>query len=129
MKTTDIYRKARELAQMISETQEAMAYNDAKYIFEGNREAQALLNDYGLYRNAVQMKAEAGELSEEEFKKESTNLRAKMEEVKNNSIISDMFVAEQRLNNVVSTAFNIINATLFGDEGCGGDCGSCGGCH
>lgn len=125
-----IFQAARDLANMLLETKEGMAYNDAKYVFDGDEQAQAMLRDYSLFRNAVQQRINNNEITEEELEEENTKLKAKIEELTNNEVINNMFVAEQNFNQLVNTAMNIIQATIQGDEGgCNGNCGGCCGCH
>ena len=61
---------------------------------------------------------------------------AKGEAIRTNKLASDLYVAEQNFNNFVNSVFNIITATLTGEEpeqggGCDPSCcSSCGGgCH
>ena len=62
--------------------------------------------------------------------------KAKGEAIRTNKLASDLYVAEQNFNNFVNSVFNIITATLTGEEpeqggGCDPSCcSSCGGgCH
>ncbi len=126
-----IYEAARELANMILETEEGKAYNDAKYIFDGDEAAKALLQDYSTFRNAVQTRIQNGEITQEELDEQNVKLKAKIEELTNNEVINNLFIAERNFNNVFTAAMNIVTATVQGDEsgGCSGSCSTCGGCH
>lgn len=128
----EIFDKARELAQMLLETEMGKALNDARFVYDGNEEAQKMLEEYSAFRHDLQNKVNNDLISEEELDKQNEILRGKIKELQANPIIKDLFTAEQNFNNVVSHAMNIFNATLAGDTalaGCGGSCATCGGCH
>lgn len=128
----NIFEKARELANMILETPEGMAYNDAKYVFDGDENAQASLKNYSMFRNAVAQRVNNNEITQEELEAENEKLKTMINELTSNPVINDMFMAEQRLNQLVNNVMNVFNATIQGDEcdcGCNGSCGSCSGCH
>lgn len=127
-----IFGAARELAQMMLETDEGKALNDARYIFEGDNMAQKLMSDYSLYRQNVHNRMANGDLTEEELDKENDILAEKIKELQSNEIIKQYFVAEQNFNNVINHVMNVFNATIAGEEnfgGCSGSCSTCGGCH
>ena len=127
-----IFGAARELAQLVLETEEGKALYDARYIFEGDNMAQKLMSDYSIYRQGVQNRMQNGNLSEEELDRENEILSQKIKELQENEVIKQYFVAEQNFNHVVGHVKNVFNATLAGDEnigGCSGSCSTCGGCH
>ena len=127
-----IFGAARELAQLVLETEEGKALYDARYIFEGDNMAQKLMSDYSIYRQGVQNRMQNGDLSDEELDRENEILSQKIKELQENEVIKQYFVAEQNFNHVVGHVMNVFNATLAGDEnigGCSGSCSTCGGCH
>ncbi len=129
-----VFDKARELAEMLLESEQGKKMNDARYVFECNEDAKAQLINYTNYRQAVQMKIDSGELSEEETKKESEKISAMIKEMQANPIINDMVAAESDFNMYVNRVMSVFQATLQGmpeneEGGCTGSCSSCGGCH
>ena len=127
-----IFNEARKLADMLLETTEGKALNDARYIFEGNEEAQNMLNEYSIYRRKIQTMANNDEISDEELEQENEKIAARIKELQQNEVIRNLFVAEQNFNNIVNHVMNVFNATLAGQEnigGCSGSCATCGGCH
>ena len=81
-------------------------------------------------------KMNAGGISIEEQRAFNEQMKAKGEAIRTNKLASDLYVAEQNFNNFVNSVFNIITATLTGEEpeqggGCDPSCcSSCGGgCH
>lgn len=128
-----IFDKSRELANLLLETDEGKALNDARYVFEGDSTAQQMMSDYSIYRQNVANRMEDGSLSKEEIEKENDILAAKIKELQENEVIKQYFIAENNFNNIVNHAMNVFNATIAGDDflngGCSGSCSTCGGCH
>ncbi len=103
---------------------------DARYIFDGDKEAQSQLFNYSNYKAAIQEKYNNGTINEEELANESVKLGEMMEELKKNPVIMDMLDAETEFSMMVNQVMNILNATISGNEGgCSGSCSSCSGCH
>ncbi|MBQ6553707.1 MAG: YlbF family regulator [Firmicutes bacterium] len=129
----EIFDSARKLAEMLLETDEGKALNDARYVFDGNEEAQKMFSDYAAYRQRIQVMANNDDISEEELEKENEIIAGKIKELQQNPVIRDLFVAEQNFNNIINHVMNVFNATLAGDSGlpsgCSGSCSTCGGCH
>lgn len=128
-----VYDKARELGNLLLESEEGKRLNDKRYIFDGSEESKRRLNEYSRYRESVHLKLNSGELGEEEVKLEQENLKKKIEEVTADPIISDMIRAEEDFANLVSSVMNIVRATIEGESegfaGCSGNCRGCSGCR
>lgn len=128
-----VFEKARELAEMLLESEQGKKMNDARYIFEGNEEAKAQLLEYTSYRQAVQDRIDSGELSEDEVKQEQQKIKKMINDMQANPIINDMVAAESDFNMFVNHVMSVFQATLQGEPeaagGCTGSCGTCGGCH
>lgn len=128
-----VFEKARELAQMLLESEQGKKMYDARFIFENNEEAKAQLLNYTNYKQAVQMRIDNGNLSQEEIDKESEKLSSMIKEMQANPVINDMVAAESDFNMFVNHVMSIFQATLQGDteesSGCSGSCSTCGGCH
>lgn len=129
-----VFDKARELAEMLLESEQGKKMNDTRYVFEGNEEAKNQLLNYTNYRQAVQMKIDNGNLTQEEIQKESEKISSMIKEMQANPIINDMVAAESDFNMYVNHVMSVFQATLQGDSenmdgGCTGSCSTCGGCH
>lgn len=129
-----VFDKARELAEMLLESEQGKKMNEAKYIFEGNEKAKAELLNYTNYMQAVKMRIGEGNLSQEEIDNESEKLREMRKKLQANPIINDMVAAESDFNMFVNHVMSVFQATLQGDPeggagGCTGSCSTCGGCH
>lgn len=130
-----VFDKARELAEMLLESDQGKKMQDARFVFENNEEAKTELLNYTNYRQAVKERIDSGELSQEEIQAESEKISNMIKKMQTNPIINDMVAAESDFNMFVNNVMSVFQATLQGDDGCGddcgctGSCGSCGGCH
>lgn len=128
-----VYEKARELGNMILETDEYKRLSGARYVYDSDEQAQRDMAEYSSYSESIRKKMEAGSLSEEEFNEASKKLRSKGEELKKQKVIGELIEAETSFNMLVNQIMDILKATITGqsdcDCGCSGSCGSCGGCH
>ena len=129
-----IYEKAKDLGEAILETEQGKRAVEARYIFDGNEEAQKMLSAFTSYRANIQMKAQNGELTDEQIEEESSKINDMAIEVQKNEIINELIKAEKNLGIIVNEVFGILKGIVDGEEegcgdGCGGCCSSCGGCH
>lgn len=126
-----IFEKARELGIMLSETTQGKKLADAKYIFDGNEQAQKLFFEYQQKRNEIREKAKNNTLTgeEKEVFDKMTN------EVQENAIIMELLIAENEFSEFMAMVLDLVKATADGEMpeatslGCTGNCSSCGGCH
>lgn len=126
-----VYELARELGNKMLESDEGKKMADARYIFDGDKEAQSCLFNYSNFKNAIQEKYDNGTINDEELAAESAKLAEMAEEVKKNSVIMDMLDAETKFSVMVNQVMSILNATITGqsEDGCSGCCSGCSGCH
>mgnify|MGYP000680020074 FL=1 len=108
--------------------------NDARYIFDGDEEAQKQLFEYSNFRTTLETGIQNGSLSEEEIDAQVKILDQMGAELNKNQVVADMVRAEDQFNKFVGQVMNVFNATLSGDSenssgGCTGSCSTCGGCH
>jgi cell fate (sporulation/competence/biofilm development) regulator YlbF (YheA/YmcA/DUF963 family) len=123
---------ARELAQALLESKEGMAVNDARYVFDGDEEAQKLLFGYTGARRSLESRIQNGQIEDEDIDAEAAKLEEMAKELNANKVIADMMNAENSFQQYINSVMNVFNATLSGDEnkgGCSGNCGGCSGCH
>ncbi len=129
-----IYDMARELAYAVLSCDEGKKVAETRYIFDNNEEAVQQLLDYNTYREAVNARVQEGSITQEELKAEGSKMSQMVAELRKNSIINDMVVAESEFNAVINRVMSIFQSTITGecDEnegGCTGSCASCSGCH
>ncbi len=130
----NLFEQARELAKALLDTKEGKKYEEAKYIFEGDDDSIAMLQEYAKMTQDFQMRMKRGE-SGEEFENAREELNNLVTQMKSNNIITELFKAEGEFNKMVDSVMNIFNATLTGESAkaggcCGsGGCSGCSGCH
>lgn len=125
-----IFQKARELGEMLSETVQGKRLADAKYVFDGNEQAQKLFFEYNDYRRYYRERTANGEVSEEDNKK----FEEFVEKIQANDIICELLTAQNEFSDLSQMIFEIARATAEGEMpseslgGCTGSCATCGGC-
>ncbi|MBR1737608.1 MAG: YlbF family regulator [Firmicutes bacterium] len=130
-----IYEKAKDLGESILETEQGKRASEARYVFDGDEEAQKMLSAFTSYRADIQMKVQNGELDEAQIAQESKKINDMAIEVQKNEVINELIKAERNLGVIVNEVFGILKSIVDGEEegcgdGCGGGCcSSCGGCH
>lgn len=130
-----IIEKARELGIALSESQEFQAMNDAQRAMEQD---EALMEKLNLF-NEKQGRIMELMSSEEGAQAEISLLSAEMEALRTSLIENETFVemletqaAFQALMKRVNRAIGICIGAQMDDEqedGCGGNCSGCHGCH
>ncbi len=131
-----VFEMARELGKELQKTPQVETLLEAKKAYEADPEIVKTVAEYTKMHEDFQARMQAGGVSPEEQKKYNEDMETKGQEIKNNKLASDLFVAEMNFNNFMNSVFNIITATLSGEEpeqagGCSPSCcESCGGgCH
>ncbi len=131
-----VFELARELGEELQKTPQVEALLAAKKAYEEDPEISKAVAEYTKMHEEFQAKMQAGGIAPEEQKAFSEEMKKRGEIIKNNKLASDLYVAEMNFNNFVNSVFNIVTATLAGEEpeqagGCNPSaCASCGGgCH
>lgn len=131
-----VFEMARALGEELQKTPQVEALLAAKEAYEADAEISALVAEYTNLHHEFEAKMQAGGIPVEEQQAFAADMKAKGEQIRTNKLASDLFVAEQNFNNFMNSVFNIITATLTGEEpeaagGCDPSCcSSCGGgCH
>lgn len=131
-----VYELARELGKELMNTPEVSQLLEAKAIYEKDEEIVQLIKEYGQMQEDFEIRFAAGKTTEEEQKAFAEEMRKRGEVIKANEAAANLFAAETKFNQFLSSVFSIVTATLAGDDpsqtgGCSPDCcASCGGgCH
>ncbi len=131
-----VFELARTLGEELQKTPQVEALLAAKKAYEEDPEISKAVAEYTKMHEEFQAKMQAGGITPEEQKSFSEEMKKRGEFIKNNKLASDLYVAEMNFNNFVNSVFNIVTATLAGEEpeqagGCSPSaCASCGGgCH
>ncbi len=131
-----VFEMARALGEELQKTPQVEALLAAKEAYEKDPTIVKLVEEYTKMHYDFEAKMQAGGIPVEEQREFNEKMKAKGEAIRTNKLASDLFVAEQNFNNFMNSVFNIITATLTGEEpeaagGCDPSCcSSCGGgCH
>ena len=122
-----VYEKARELGNLILESDFAKTLNAAKDAYTQNHEAVLMLEEFTRYKALVQKEARAGNCSQEEMESHRKAITLMAGELEENQVIMNFVTAEDAFNGYVNKVMGLLRATITGNAGCGSGCGS-GGC-
>lgn len=120
----DILNKAKELGNMIADTEEMRELLKADVLFKQSDRAKKLFKEYGeIQKQIIIDKDNNGE----ELKK---MLEEKQKEINSHDISREYIEKKSNFDNLMKKINDVIVFTISGEEGCSckGGCGSCGGC-
>ena len=127
------YEKARELGQMILESDFSKNLADARAVYDGDEEAIKLMNDYVAYQDNIRESMEKGALTQEQLEVSTQRLSEMVHELKKHPVVGALVSAENEFNGFVNQVMNVLKETIMGKpEGSGcspSACSSCSGCH
>ena len=128
--------KARELGQLILESEQSKALAAAKEAFHADPEAQPRMDVYNAYLANVQTAIDSGAATDEQYATMQKRMAEMVAELKAYPVIGALVTAENEFNFFVNQIMTILKVTITGEEpgGCAG-CGhshngeACGSCH
>lgn len=128
----DYFNKARELGNMILESDEGIKMLKARSDFYENGEAVDKTQKYNEYQAKIQEAVRTRTISDEDLKVESKKLTEMMEDLRKDSVINELIEAETKFAELTNNVMNILRATISGEDlsesGCSGcESSSCGG--
>ena len=124
----DIFEKARELGQMIADSEEMKIFKEAETAQAEDEECQNIMREYNMTRMNLARDMQSGKLSREEAILQNTKA---FEEVLEKSPKIKAFIdAKKELDAMTNKINGILTYYITGEEpGCTHDCSSCAGCH
>ena len=122
------FEKARELGQLILESEAAKQMADAAAVYDADREATEQFEVYKARFQIFQKQLSENELSEQEYKNESEMLNEMAEKLKTYPAIAGIIEAENEFNLFVSEIMDVLKGSIMGriGSGCGSGAGACG---
>ena len=131
-----VFEMARALGEELQKTPQVEALLAAKEAYEKDPEISRMVAEYTQMHYDFEAKMQQGGIPVEEQREFNEKMKTIGEQIRTNKLAADLYVAEQNFNNFMNSVFNIITATLTGEEpeqagGCSpSSCASCGGgCH
>lgn len=127
-----IYEKARELGELIKESDVFKGMREAEEKANNNAELVAFSGEYEQLRMQIQELTIMDEPDYDEIGEVSKRMDAVQAQMMQNEHMKDLQVARNEFTQLM----NLVNRELQGvlspetlDEGCSGSCSSCAGCH
>ncbi len=127
------FEKAKELGNLILESEQSKLLSEASATFKANDDAQKKMDDYNKYRADVHKSMQTPGLTKEEINVMTQKLTEMTTELKQDPIIGALVFAENEFNGFVNNVMTVIKNTIMGvnpeEKGCSPtDCSSCKGC-
>lgn len=127
----EIIEKARELGQMLSESDEFKALKGAEELQLADTEATELMMEYANTRERLSNKMADPSNTEEDFKAIQKEMEDAFHKLMTNANIKRYIEANNSFKTLIDQVNAIIAFYVKGEEqsgGCSGNCSSCGGC-
>jgi len=128
--------KARELGNLVLESEQAKALEAAREAFHADPEAQPRMDVYNAYLQNVQTAIDSGVMTDEQYASAQKRMAEMVAELKAYPVIGALVAAENAFNMFVNQIMTILKTTITGEEpgGCSGCSGhshgaDCSGCH
>ena len=127
----DILEKARELGEMLADSEEYKRLQAAEKAKNEDEQALKLLNDYNRMANEFAMKVQAAEPTKEELENYRDSLGKAFAELDANPVVHEFMESKKSFDELMKNINSIIAFYVVpkGQSSCSGYCGSCGGCH
>ncbi len=134
----DFIQMARDLGKAIQAGDEYRALVNAQEAADNDAELQKMIEEFNLIRVKLSTAMQAQTPDEEKTKALDQELKDCYTKVMSNEHMAQYNAAKQALDALVSQVTGILTLSANGEDpetcdpsahSCGGECGSCGGCH
>ncbi len=126
----EILEKAKELGQLLAESNELKHFKALETVFYGDEKAQEVLDHYQTRRDEITKKMHESDMTPEALRGFQEELRSCMALLTENKVVNDYLEAKSKFNQLITQVNSIISFCVEGEqEGCSGSCSSCSGCH
>ncbi len=127
----NVFDKAHELGTMIAESEELKRVNEAREAQTADGDAALVLMNYNRKRDQLIKEASAPDISNERMQEIRNEMEKEVDKLNKNKAISDFMEAMQAFNDMMDKVNGIVASYINpqDENGCSGNCGSCGGCH
>lgn len=122
----NIIEKARELGQLIAESEEMQAYKNAETELEQDEKAKSLMNDYRLLQIEM-VRAVKENRGKDEVDSVREMLLSKQQELNDYKVTKNFLESKTAFDNLMKTINDVIIFSVTGEEPCSPNkCSSCG---
>lgn len=133
----DVIKAAREMCVELTKDERFINYLEAKKANDNDKELQELIGEFNLVRLSLDKALSAEDKEEAKIEELNTKIREVYTTIMANESMINYNNAKMELDDVIAEINQLITQTLSGADpltcdtkvSCGGNCGSCGGCH
>ncbi len=134
----NIIKLTRELGAAIQDSDAFKNYTAAKKANDESDELQKMIGEFNLIRMRMDEALSAENKDEEALKADNEKMRSLYAKIMQSKEMTDYNEAKTVLDDVVKQVYGLLELILNGEDpqtahyeehNCGGNCGSCGGCH
>ena len=134
----DIIGLAREIGKELQKDDRYLSLQLAKQNSDDDQQLQNLIGEFNLKRMAINNEAQKEEQDQEKMQALNQELRSVYAQIMQNQNMTAYNSAKEELDALLKRVSAIIGQSADGEDpettdleesSCGGDCGSCGGCH
>ena len=129
---------ARELGEALQQDNRYIRVQTAQAAADADEALQNLIGEFNLQRIALNSEAQQENHDEAKMKQLNETIRDVYQKIMENPSMKTYNEVKPELESLINTVARIITLSAQGedpysiseqDHACGGDCGSCGGCH
>lgn len=132
----EILELAQNLGQAIAKSEEMKVFQEMERIYNEDKEAQRVMNEYEAERAKMTVKAKETGMTPDSLKLFQGEMKKSMDKLMANKTVKEYLEAKSNFNDIIKKVNSIISFCIQGEEqelasegGCSGNCGSCGGCR
>ena len=130
MNKEQIFEKAKELGEMIADSDAKKRAQTASMALLADAEASRMITAYNKKREEKTAQYTDKQPTQEEVQEINDYLQQEFNKIAENKIIQEYIEASRDYELMLSQMDGIIQHYVAGEEsGCGGSCSSCAGCH
>ncbi|HOP92915.1 MAG TPA: YlbF family regulator [Acetivibrio thermocellus] len=125
----DIFTKAKELGEWISNSDEMTNYKKWEASLERDHKARAILREYQ-YLQTEMVRAAQEDKDKSVIDDIKERLLSKFDEINNNEITRNYIESKEKLDRLIKKVNDVLVYSISGEEPCpSDDCSSCSGCR
>ena len=127
----NVFEKAHELGAMIAESEEFKRVNEAREAQTADNDAALVLMNYNRKREQLIKEASEPGISNERMQEIRNEMEKEIDKLNQNKNIAEFMEAMQAFNDMMEQVNGIVGSYIAPpqEDGCSGNCSSCGGCH
>lgn len=128
---SDIFEKAKELGELIKESDALKNFKEAESAQLEDKNAVELMMEYNETRQSLNKRASDPNITKEDFEKIQLEAQNAFNKIMTNENIAKYVASQQEFSNMMNQINSILSYYVSGEkeDGCGGSCSSCAGCH